>query len=179
MAAIEHCVTSIADMAEKIGYRVWFDYATCYIHRMRGGELARFEMDNQQNYWMSGELVHKLTDVYGAEFLDWLKPITDAAGEQSRKGLYVLFDTSLNWWNLKEYPDGTGVETIDKNSRDAMYTERGVKRLKARYDSMSKCIPVEVAKPSADGQANRTDNDGHSGQNNPEGNNNNFFRSNF
>lgn len=36
MAAIEHCVTSIADMAKKIGYRVWFDYATCYIHRMRG-----------------------------------------------------------------------------------------------------------------------------------------------
>lgn len=179
MAAIEHCVTSIADMAEKIGYRVWFDYATCYIHRMRGGELARFEMDNQQNYWISGELAHKLTEVYSAEFLDWLKPITDVAGEQSRRGLYVLFDTNLNWWNLKEYPDGTGVETIGKNSRDAMYTERGVKRLKARYDSMSKCVPVEAVKIPSNEWENRTDGDSQSRQNNPEGSNNNFFRSNF
>lgn len=179
MAAIEHCVTSIADMAEKVGYRVWFDYATCYIHRMRGRELARFEMDNHQNYWMSGELAHKLIEVYGEEFLDWLKPITDVAGEQSRRGLYVLFDTSLNWWNLKEYPDGTGVETIGKNSRDAMYTERGVKRLKARYDSMSKCVPVEVVKIPSGEWENRTDSGSRSGQNNPEGSNNNFFRMNF
>lgn len=179
MAAIEHCVTSIADMAEKIGYRVWFDYATCYIHRMRGEELARFEMDNQQNYWISGELAHKLTEVYGTEFLDWLKPITDVAGEQSRGGLYALFDASLNWWNLKEYPDGTGVETLNKNSRDAMYTERGVKRLKARYDSMSKCIPVEATKIPSDKRESQTDSGNRSGQNNPGGDNNNFFRMNF
>lgn len=43
MAAIAYTVTKIADMAESIGYRVWFDFATCYIHKMRGAEVARFD----------------------------------------------------------------------------------------------------------------------------------------
>lgn len=49
MAAIAYAVTKIADMAESIGYRVWFDFATCYIHKMRGAEVARFEMDDGRN----------------------------------------------------------------------------------------------------------------------------------
>lgn len=179
MAAIAYAVTRIAGMAESIGYRVWFDFATCYIHKMRGEEVARFEMDDGRNLKIGASFASDMNSAYGKDFLDLVAVLCNAGGVQSREGLYVLFDTSLNWWNLKEYPDGTGVETISKNSRDAMYTERGVKRLKARYDSMSKCIPVEAVKIPSNEGGNQTDSGNQSGQNNPGGNNNNFFRMNY
>lgn len=177
MAAIAYAVTKIADMAESIGYRVWFDFATCYIHKMRGAEVARFEMDDGRNLRIGANFASNMNSAYGKDFLDLVSVLCDAGSAQSRKGLYVVFDKSFGWWNVRELPDGSGANNVGANSFDAMYTKRGADRIKARYDVARTC---EVRAVEQDDNLKTGDNDSaQSGQNNPEGNNNNFFRTNF
>nr|DAU24664.1 MAG TPA: hypothetical protein [Caudoviricetes sp.] len=177
MAAIAYTVTKIADMAESIGYRVWFDFATCYIHKMRGAEVARFEMDDGRNLRIGANFASNMNSAYGKDFLDLVSVLCDAGSAQSRKGLYVVFDKSFGWWNVRELPDGSGANNVGANSFDAMYTKRGADRIKARYDVARTC---EVRAVEQDNNQKTGDNDGvQSGQNNPSGGNNNFFRMNF
>lgn len=178
MAAIAYAVTRIAGTAESIGYRAWFDFATCYIHKMRGTEVARFEMDDGRNFRVGAEFVADMNSVYGEEFLDLVAVLSNAGGSQSRDGLYALQDQALDWWSIKELPDGTGSTTIARSSRDAMYTKRDVERLRRRYDITSHCVAVEIKPETPNG--GEGDESENTGQNNTDSNgNNNFFRQNF
>ena len=178
MAAIQYTVQRIAEMAEASGFRAWFDFATCHIHRMKGAdEVARFSLDDQQDFWVSSEfLLELISDGKYNEIMGHINVLLSNSGEQLRDGLYILQDQALSWWNIKELPDGTGATTVARNSRDAMYTKRGVERLRRRYDVTSRCIAVEIKpdvpeKRGGDGGVNH-------GQNNPDGsgnNNYNFF----
>lgn len=177
MAAISYTVVNIAEKAESIGYRAWFDFATCYIHRMRGKEIARFEMDNGRNFRVSADFLADMISAYDKEFTSLIALLANAGEAQSRDGLYVVFDKSFGWWNVRELPDGSGANNVGANSFDAMYTKRGAERIKARYDVARTCEvrAVEgVIQPRTGDDTN-----GQSGQNNPGASNNNFFRSNF
>lgn len=175
MAAIQYAVQRIAEMAEASGFRVWFDFATCHIHRIKGtDEVARFGLDDQQDFWVSSEFLLKLiSDGKYNEIMGYINVLLSNSGEQLRDGLYILQDQALSWWNIKELPDGTGATTVARDSRDAMYTKRGVERLRKRYDVTSRCIATEI-KPDApekggdDGGVNLS-------QNNPNRNSNNNY----
>lgn len=174
MAAIQYAVQRIAEMAEESGFRVWFDFATCHIHRMKGAdEVARFSLDDQRDFWVSSEFLLKLiSDGKYNDTMGYINVLLSNSGEQLRDGLYILQDQALSWWNIKELPDGTGATTVARNSRDAMYTKRGVERLRRRYDVTSRCIAVEIKPetPKTDGD----DSGAGSGQNNQGGGNNNY-----
>lgn len=176
MAAIQHIVKNIAEMAEASGFRVWFDFSTCHIHRMKGAdEVANFSLDDQQDFWVSSEFLRKMiSDGKYDDIMGYFNTLLFNSGEQLRDGLFILQDQALNWWNIKELPDGTGATIVSRNSRDAMYTKRGVERLRRRYDITSRCVAVEV-KPEIP-EKDKSDDSVSSGQNNPGGNNNyNYF----
>ena len=174
MAAIQYTVQRIAEMAEESGFRVCFDFATCHIHRMKGAdEVARFSLDDQQDFWVSSEFLLKLiSDGKYNDIMGHINVLLFNSGEQLRNGLYMLQDQALSWWNIKELPDGTGTTTVARNSRDAMYTKRGAERLRRRYDVTSRCIAVEI-KPETP-KTGGDDSGTGSGQNNQGGGNNNY-----
>lgn len=174
MAAIQYAVQRIAEMAEASGFRVWFDFATCHIHRVKGAEeVARFCLDDQQDFWVSSEFLLKLIrDGKYNDIMGHINVLLSNSGEQLRDGLYILQDQALSWWNIKELPDGTGATIVARDSRDAMYTKRGVERLRRRYDVTSRCIAVEI-KPETP-KTGRDDSGAGSGQNNSGGGNNNY-----
>jgi hypothetical protein len=174
MAAIQYTVQRIAEMAEASGFRAWFDFATCHIHRMKGAdEVARFSLDDQQDFWVGSEFLLKIiSDGKYNEIMGHINVLLFNSGEQLRDGLYMLQDQALSWWNIKELPDGTGTTTVARNSRDAMYTKRGVERLRRRYDVTSRCIAVEIKSETP--KTGRDDSGAGSGQNNQGGGNNNY-----
>lgn len=179
-------VRRIAEIAEECGLRVWFSFAVCHIHRMYGPEIAHFELDDQQRYWVSAEFLYAISGDHFREAVDHMGYLASNKGSQSRGTLYALKDKRGSWFSIRELEDGSGVDTIDKPALDALYTRRGIDRMAKRYDTAYDCYIQEidqdnVTRRSIDWENKTTDDDssGQSGQNNPGGNNNNFFRTNF
>lgn len=179
-------VRRIAEIAEERGLRVWFSFAVCHIHRMYGPEIAHFELDDQQRYWVSAEFLYAISGDHFREVVDHMGYLASNKGSQSRGTLYALKDKRGSWFSIKELEDGSGVDTIDKPALNALYTRKGADRTAKRYDAAYDCYIQEIdqdniSRRSIDWENKTTDDDssGQSGQNNPSGNNNNLFRTNF
>lgn len=179
-------VRRIAEIAEERGLRVWFSFAVCHIHRMYGPEIAHFELDDQQRYWVSAEFLYAISGDHFREAVDHMGYLASNKGSQSRGTLYALKDKRGSWFSIKELEDGSGVDTIDKPALNALYTRKGADRMAKRYDAAYDCYIQEIdqdniSRRSIDWKNKTTDDDssGQSSQNNPSGNNNNFFRTNF
>lgn len=179
-------VRRIAEIAEECGLRVWFSFAVCHIHRMYGPEIAHFELDDQQRYWVSAEFLYAISGDHFREAVDHMGYLASNKGGQSRGTLYALKDKRGSWFSIKELEDGSGVDIISKPALNALYTRKGADRMAKRYDAAYDCYIQEidqdnVTRRSIDWENKTTDDDssGQSGQNSPSGNNNNFFRTNF
>ena len=177
-------VRRIADIAEELGFRVWFSFAVCHIYRMYGPEVAHFELDDQQRYWVSSEFLNATAGKYFREVVDHIGYLAANKGSQSRGLLYIAKDQRVSWWALRENDDGSGVRTVGQSSLDSLYTKKGVERIMKRYDAGHDCYIQEIDQDGAAGKKieweaiSRDDSGGNISQNNPGGNNN-FFRSDF
>lgn len=187
----------LADIAEDMGFRVWFDFKRCHIHEMYGREIAWFDLDDQNRFWIDSAFLVASRGRYFREICDILETFVQQPGKQTRGTPYAVSNNVGPWGRIKELPDASGVEWLNSDSMRALYTFKGAKRITRRYDlSDAKIVPVfdndyegagayvdDLTKTSEE-NAPRTpsDNDDSSGQNsqnNPGGNNNNFFRMNF
>nr|DAW79388.1 MAG TPA: hypothetical protein [Caudoviricetes sp.] len=187
----------LADIAEDMGFRVWFDFKQCHIHEIYGKEIAWFDLDDQNRFWIDSTFLVASRCRYFREICDILETFVRQPGKQTRGTLYAVSNSVGPWGRIKELPDASGVEWLNSDSMRALYTLKGAKRITRRYDlGDAKIVPVfdndyegagayadDLTKAS-DENAPRTpsDNDDSSGQNNqnnPSGNNNNFFRTNF
>lgn len=186
----------LADIAEDMGFRVWFDFRQCHIHEMYGKEIAWFDLDDQNRFWIDSTFLMAARGRYFCDICDILGTFVQKPGRQTRGTLYAISNSVGPWGRIKELPDASGVEWLNSDSMRSLYTLKGAKRIIRRYDlGGAKIVPVfdkdyegagayadDLTKSSSDG-APRTlsDNDDSSGQNNLNGpsNNNNFFRANF
>lgn len=187
----------LADIAEDVGFRVWFDFKQCHIHEMYGKEIAWFDLDDQNRFWIDGTFLVASRGRYFREICDILETFVQESGGQTRGTLYAVSNGVGPWGRIKELPDGSGVEWLNSDSMRALYTFKGAKRITRRYDlGDAKIVPVfdndyegagayadDLTKHSGDDQprtpGDNDDSSGQSGQNNTGGNNNNFFRTNF
>lgn len=187
----------LVDIAEDMGFRAWFDFKQCHIHEMYGKEVAWFDLDDQNRFWIDSTFLVASRGRYFREICDILGTFVQKPGKQTRGTLYAVSNSVGPWGRIKELPDASGVEWLNSDSMRALYTIKGAKRITRRYDlGGTKIVPVfdndyEGAGAYADdltktGDENTPrvpgDNDDSSGQNNlnnPGGNNNNFFRPNF
>lgn len=145
-------VRRIADIAEELGFRVWFSFAVCHIHRMYGPEVAHFELDDQQRYWVSSEFLNATAGKYFREVVDHIGYLAANKGSQSRGVLYSPKDGRTSWWSLKELEDGSGVKTIGNESMDSLFTKKGVERIMKRYDVGHNCYIQEIDQDGAAGK---------------------------
>ena len=145
-------VRRIADIAEELGFRVWFSFAVCHIHRMYGPEVARFELDDQQRYWVSSEFLNATAVKYFREVVDHIGYLASNNGSQSRGLLYVAKDQRVSWWALQEIEDGSGVRTIAQSSLDSLYTKKGIERIMKRYDVGHNCLIQEIDQDGSSGK---------------------------
>nr|DAI26346.1 MAG TPA: hypothetical protein [Caudoviricetes sp.] len=137
-------VRRIADIAEELGFRVWFSFAVCHIHRMYGPEVARFELDDQQRYWVSSEFLNATAGKYFREVVDHIGYLASNKGSQSRGTLYAMKEQRVSWWSIKELEDGSGVKTMGSESLDSLHTKRDVERIMRRYGIGKNCYIQEV-----------------------------------
>lgn len=137
-------VRRIADIAEELGFRVWFSFAVCHIHKMYGPEVAHFELDDQQRYWVSSEFLNATAGKYFREVVDHIGYLSANKGSQSRGILYSLKDGRVSWWSIKELEDGSGAKTLGAESMDALYTKKGADRVAKRYDAGRNCYMQEI-----------------------------------
>lgn len=187
----------LADIAEDMGFRVWFDFRQCHIHEMYGKEIAWFDLDDQNRFWIDSTFLVVSMGRYFREICDILETFVQQPGKQTRGTLYAVSNSVGPWGRIKELPDASGVEWLNSDSMRALYTISGAKRIVRRYDLGNvRITPVFdneyegagayaddlTRSSSGDGPRIPSDNDDPSGQNgtnNSEGNNNNFFRTNF
>lgn len=185
----------LADIAEDMGFRVWFDFKQCHIHEMYGKEIVWFDLDDQNRFWIDSTFLVASRGRYFREICDILETFVQQPGKQTRGTLYAVSNGVGPWGRIKELPDASGVEWLNSDSMRALYTLKGAKRITRRYDlGDTKIVPVfdndyEGAGAYADDLTKVSDEntprtpsdngDSQSGQNNPEGSYNNFFRSNF
>lgn len=187
----------LADIAEDMGFRVWFDFKQCHIHEMYGKEIAWFDLDDQNRFWIDSTFLVASRGRYFREICDILETFVQQPGRQTRGTLYAVSNGVGPWGRIKELSDASGVEWLNSDSMRALYTLKGAKRITGRYDlGDAKIVPVfdndyegagayvdDLTKHSGDDQprtpSDNDDSSGQSGQNNTGGNNNNFFRMNF
>lgn len=182
----------LVDIAEEMGFRIWFDFKQCHIHEMYGKEVAWFDLDDQNRFWVDSALLAASNGKYFRDICDILGVFVQKPGRQTRGTLYALSNSAGPWGRIRELPDASGVEWLNSDSMRALYTLGGAKRIARRYDLGDvKIVPVfdkdyEGVGAYADDQtkinsddAPKTPSDSDiSGQNN-QNYNNNFFRTNF
>lgn len=187
----------LVDIAEDMGFRVWFNFKRCHIYEMYGKEVAWFDLDDQNKFWIDSAFLVASRGKYFRDICDILGTFVQKPGRQTRGTLYAVSNSTGAWGRILELPDASGVEWINADSMRALYTISGAKRIVRRYDLGSvRITPVfdneyegagayadDLTRSSSDdGPRIPSDNDDSSGQNgtnNSEGNNNNFFRTNF
>jgi len=145
-------VRRIADIAEELGFRVRFSFAVCHVHRMHGPEIARFELDDQQRYWVSSEFLNATAGKYFREVVDHIEYLASNKGSQSKGVLYPPKDGRTSWWSLKGLEYGSGVKTIEGESMDSLFTKKGVERIPKRYDVGHNCYIQEIDQDGAAGK---------------------------
>lgn len=124
----------LVDIAEDMGFRVWFDFKQCHIHEMYGKEVAWFDLDDQNRFWVDSAFLVASRDKYYHDICDILGTFVQKPGRQSRGTLYAVRGTIDTWSGVKELPDASGIERIDGESLRALYTIKGARRIVRRYD---------------------------------------------
>lgn len=74
----------LADIAEGMGFRVWFDFKQCHIHEMYGKEIARFDLDDQSRFWIDSTFLVASKGRYFREICDILETFVQQPGRQTR-----------------------------------------------------------------------------------------------
>lgn len=124
----------LVDIAEDMGFRVWFDFKQCHIHEMYGREVAWFDLDDQSRFWVDSVFLVASRGRYFRDICDILGTFVQKPGRQSRGTLYAVRGTIDTWTGVKELPDASGIERVDGDSLRALYTIKGAKRIIRRYD---------------------------------------------
>lgn len=124
----------LVDIAEDMGFRVWFDFKQCHIHEMYGKEVAWFDLDDQNRFWVDSVFLVASRGKYFRDICDILGTFVQKPGRQSRGTLYAVRGTIDTWSGVKELPDASGIERIDGESLRALYTIKGARRIVRRYD---------------------------------------------
>lgn len=182
----------LVDIAEDMGFRVWFDFKQCHIHEMYGKEVAWFDLDDQNRFWVDSVFLVASRDKYYHDICDILGTFVQKPGRQSRGTLYAVRGTIDTWSGVKELPDASGIERIDGESLRALYTIKGARRVVRRYDiGKANIVAVEDKDYQGIGAYNfdesKSSETGNSNQPEPpkrpnitdSNGNNNFFRSDF
>lgn len=182
----------LVDIAEDMGFRVWFDFKQCHIHEMYGKEVAWFDLDDQNRFWVDSVFLVASRDKYYHDICDILGTFVQKPGRQSRGTLYAVRGTIDTWSWVKELPDASGIERIDGESLRALYTIKGARRIVRRYDiGKANIVAVEdkdyqgigaynfdESKSSETGSSNQPEPPNRPNITDSNGNNN-FFRTNF
>ncbi len=182
----------LVDIAEELGFRVWFDFKQCHIHEMYGKEVAWFDLDDQNRFWVDSAFLVASRGKYFRDICDILGTFVQKPGRQSRGTLYAIRGTIETWSGVKELPDASGIERVDQDSMRALYTIKGARRIVRRYD-IGKANIVAVWDKDYQGigaynfdESKRIESDSGSRPEQPkqpnitdENGNNNFFRSDF
>lgn len=124
----------LVDIAEDMGFRVWFDFKQCHIHEMYGKEVAWFDLDDQNRFWVDSALLVKAGDNHLHDVCSIIEGFASKPGRQSRGTLYAIRGTIDTWSGVKELPDASGIERVDQDSLRALYTIKGARRIVRRYD---------------------------------------------
>lgn len=124
----------LVDIAEELGFRVWFDFKQCHIHEMYGKEVAWFDLDDQNRFWVDSAFLVKAGDSHLHDVCGILEEFAAKPGRQSRGTLYAIRGTIDTWSGVKELPDASGIERVDQDSLHALYTIKGARRIIRRYD---------------------------------------------
>lgn len=124
----------LVDIAEDMGFRVWFDFKQCHIHEMYGKEVAWFDLDDQNRFWVDSAFLVASRGRYFRDICDILGTFVQKPGRQSRGTLYAIRGTIDTWSGVKELPDASGIERVDQDSLHALYTIKGARRIVRRYD---------------------------------------------
>lgn len=185
----------LVDIAEDMGFRVWFDFKQCHIHEMYGREVAWFDLDDQNRFWVDSEFLVASRGKYFRDICDILGTFVQKPGRQSRGTLYAVRGTIDTWSGVKELPDASGIERVDSDSLRALYTIKGAKRIIRRYDiGKANIVAVEDKDYEGLGAYNHDESKDEEKPNSPienkpqppamgptldEHNNNNFFRTDF
>ena len=182
----------LVDIAEDMGFRVWFDFKQCHIHEMYGKEVAWFDLDDQNRFWVDSAFLAASRGKYFHDICDILDTFVQKPGRQSRGTLYAVRGTIDTWSGVKELPDASGIERIDGESLRALYTIKGARRIVRRYDiGKANIVAVEDKDYQGIGAYNFDESKSSetSSSNQPEppkrpnitdsNGNNNFFRSDF
>lgn len=182
----------LVDIAEDMGFRVWFDFKQCHIHEMYGKEVAWFDLDDQNRFWVDSAFLVASSGKYFRDICDILGTFIQKSGRQTRGTLYALSNSVGPWGRIRELPDASGVEWLNSDSMRALYTLGGAKRIAKRYDLGDvKIVPVfdkdyegvgayadDLTKNNSDNTPKTPSGSDVPGQNN-QNYNNNFFRTNF
>lgn len=182
----------LVDIAEDMGFRVWFDFKQCHIHEMYGKEVAWFDLDDQNRFWVDSAFLVASRGKYFHDICDILGTFVQKPGRQSRGTLYAVRGTIDTWAGVKELPDASGIERVDGESLRALYTIKGARRIVRRYDiGKANIIAVEDKDYQGIGAYNfdesKSSETGSSSQPEPpkrpnitdSNGNNNFFRADF
>lgn len=185
----------LVDIAEDMGFRVWFDFKQCHIHEMYGKEVAWFDLGDQNRFWVDGAFLVAAGGRYLHDICGILKEFAAKPGRQSRGTLYAIRGTIDTWSGVKELPDASGIERIDGESLCALYTIKGARRIVRRYDiGKANIVAVEDKDYEGLGAYNHDESKDEEKPNSPienkpqppamgptldEHNNNNFFRTDF
>ena len=133
----------LVDIAEELGFRVWFDFKQCHIHEMYGKEVAWFDLDDQNRFWVDSAFLVKAGDSHLHDVCGILEEFAAKPGRQSRGTLYAIRGTIDTWSGVKELPDASGIERVDQDNLHALYTIKGARRIVRRYDiGKANIIPV-------------------------------------
>lgn len=182
----------LVDIAEDMGFRVWFDFKQCHIHEMYGKEVAWFDLDDQNRFWVDSAFLVASRGKYFHDICDILGTFVQKPGRQSRGTLYAVRGTIDTWSGVKELPDASGIERVDGESLRSLYTIKGARRIVRRYDiGKANIVAIEDKDYQGIGAYNfdesKSSDTGSSNQPEPpkrpnitdSNGNNNFFRSDF
>ena len=182
----------LVDIAEDMGFRVWFDFKQCHIHEMYGKEVAWFDLDDQNRFWVDSAFLVASRGKYFHDICDILGTFVQKPGRQSRGTLYAVRGTIDTWSGVKELPDASGIERVDGESLRSLYTIKGARRIVRRYDiGKANIVAVEDKDYQGIGAYNFDESKSSDigSSNHPEppkrpnitdsNGNNNFFRSDF
>lgn len=141
--AREEYLRRIVDHAEEAGLKAQFDFRQCTIYTKRGEIVAWFDMDDTQNFRLSGRLFKAMSSGLTSQDIGALKEFTNVAGRQTRGTLYAVRSNHGELWSAKELMDGSGVENAASERFNAFYTILGARRLILRYNIPNpKIVPV-------------------------------------
>lgn len=88
----------LVDIAEDMGFRVWFDFKQCHIHEMYDKEVAWFDLDDQNRSWVDSAFLVASKGKYSRDICDILGMFVQKPGKQTRGTLYAVSNYNNNFF---------------------------------------------------------------------------------